>query len=74
MFKNTNKMEKLKVLIRWFGMTLGGIMSIVLFAAIMIGIGKVLTYIIDARSIEVAILLCLSVISIMIGALFMKQR
>ncbi len=66
-------MEKLKVLFRWFASSFIGVLTVAVFGAILLGVGKAFSYFIDARPIEVAILFALSVICMMLGVLILKK-
>lgn len=67
-------MEKLKVLFRWFSSSLIGMLTVVIFSAIMVGIGKLFTYVVDARPVEIAILLTLGVIVMMMGLNYLTGK
>jgi hypothetical protein len=66
-------MEKVKVLIRWFASAFVGVMVVAVFAAILLGVGKVFSFLVDARAVDVAILMALSVISMMMGVMLLKR-
>jgi hypothetical protein len=62
-------MEKVKVLIRWFASSFVGVIVVAVFAAILLGVGKVFSLLVDASAVDLAILMALSVISMMLGSI-----
>jgi hypothetical protein len=62
-------MEKVKVLIRWFASSFVGVMVVAVFAAILLGVGKAFSLLVDASAVDLAILMALSVICMMLGSI-----